>query len=164
MTIKKLKAKAGIGGAKIEILIPKEKYSLDETLEGEVLLSGGNVPQEITVLSISLIREWSWECYAAGWDMDYEPGFSRGPYSTERISLQSEYELDGDQGKDEVVHIELAKDLEITPGNDLKFFFKIDLSTIQVKKGINEKWKLKSRADIPFAKDAIAIREIKLNK
>jgi len=164
MAIEKLKAKAGIGGAKIEILVPKEKYNREEMLKGEVLLSGGKVAQEITVLSISLIREWNWECYVSGWDMTYEPGFSRGPYSAESISIEAEYELDGDKGKDEVLHIELAKDLEIAPDNELKFPFKIDLSSIQSEKGVNEKWKLKSRADIPFSKDAIATREIKIEK
>lgn len=162
MVIERLKAKAGFGGAKLEIHIPREKYRPDEVIQGEVILTGGRVAQEITELNIRLIREWSWEGYSMGWDMDYEPGTARGPYSTDRISLQSEYELDGDQGSDEVLNIALGRELKIAPGDKLKFPFKIDLSTINREKRINEKWWFQARADIPFAKDAISKQAIKL--
>ncbi|GAI41810.1 unnamed protein product, partial [marine sediment metagenome] len=115
MVIEELKAKAGFGGAKLEIHIPKDNYSIDETLNGEVLLSGGTVVQEIKVLSIRLIREWSWESYSAGMDMDFGPGIPRAPYSTHSVSVQMEYELDGDKGSDEVFTAELGKDIEIKP-------------------------------------------------
>ena len=164
MVIEKLKAKAGFGGAKLEISIPKEKYNLGETIEGEVFLSGGKVAQKITVLSISLIREWNWECYVVGRDMDYEPGFARGPYSAESVSVQSEYELDGDQGNEEVLKIQMGSDFETKPEEERRFSFSIDLSSIQREEGINEKWNLKARADIPFAKDATSEKTIDLVK
>jgi len=163
MVIEKLKAKAGIGGAKLEIHLQKDKYSLGETLDGEVLLCGGKVTQEITVLSISLIRYWSWECYSAGRDLDLW-GDGRGAQSTYSISDKSEYELDGDKGHDEVLNIELGKDLEIKPEEERKFSFEIDLSSIQREKGVNEEWMLKARADIPFAKDATSEKTIALVK
>jgi sporulation-control protein spo0M len=164
MVLEELKAKAGFGGAKLKIHIPKDRYSTDETLRGEIILSGGKVIQEIKVLSISLIREWSWESYSTGMDMDFTPGIPRAPYSTNSVSVQAQYELDSDKGCDEVLNIELGEDIEISPEEERKFSFEIDLSTIQREKGVNEKWKLKTRADIPFAKDAIASREIKIEK
>ena len=163
MVIEKLKAKAGFGGAKLEIHLPKDKYSLDEALKGEALLSGGKVPQEIQILSLSLIREWSWESYSTDMNMDYEPGGQAG-LETNCVSIQSEYVLDGDKGNDEVLNIELGKDIEIIPEEKQKFTFEIDLSTIQREKGVSENWKLQARAHIPFAKDAIAEQAIELVK
>jgi len=164
MIVEKLKAKAGFGGTQLEIRIPKEKFSLDEPLKGELLLSGGKVAQEITVLSVSLIREWHWECYAAGADIDYEPGFARGPYSSESISVQSEYELEGDKGSEEVLNIELGYNIEMKPEEKCTFPFSIDLFSIHPEEGVNEKWKLKARADIPYAKDAVSEQAIELVK
>ena len=162
MDFDKIKAKVGLGSAKIEIHIPKEKYRLDEPLKGEVLLLGGNVKQEITALNISLIRDWSWECYSAGMDMDFTPGIPRAPYSTNSVSIQSQYELDGDKGSDEVLNIELMKNFEIKPEEERKFLFEIDLTSIQKENGVNEEWKLKARADIPFGKDSVAEQTIDL--
>ncbi len=162
MVIERLKAKAGFGGAELEIHIPREKYRRDETIQGEVVLAAGRAAQEVSELKIRLIREWSWEGYSMGWDMDYEPGTARGPYSTDRISIQSEYELDGDRGSDEVLNITLGKELKIAPGDKLKFPFEIDFSEINSEKAINEKWRLQARADIPFARGAISEQAIEL--
>jgi len=161
MVIEKIKAKAGFGGAKVEIHLPKDKYSLSETLKGEVTIIGGKVEQEITILTITLIRDWSWECYSAGRDIDLW-GDYRGAQSTASISDQAEYELNEDKGMDEVLNIELENNIEIKPEEERTFAFLINLSSIQLEEGINEKWKLKARADIPFAKDAFSEKEIEL--
>ncbi len=162
MVIEQLKARAGLGGAKLEIRVPGGRFRRDETLQGEVILTGGRTAQEIAELSIRLIRKWYWEGYSLGWDMDYEPGTGRGPYSTDRISVQAEYELDGDRGSDEVLNIVLGKELKIALGDKLKFPFEMSFSGIQGEKGVNEKWKLQARAIIPFARDALSERSIEL--
>lgn len=162
MVFDELKAKAGFGGVKVEILLPKNTFRRDESLEGEVQILGGKVSQKIQALNVRLIREWSWESYSTGMDMDFEPGIARGPYSTDRISVQTQYELDGDRGKDKIANIELGKDIELQPKEKKIFPFKLDLSEIREEKGVQEVWKLKAQADIPFAKDSIVEREINI--
>ena len=159
MVIEELKAIVGVGGAKLEIQIPKTNYKFDEALKGKVLLLGGKVDQEITVLDICLIREWSWEVYSVGRDLDLW-GDGRGAQSPFSVSAQGEYEIDGDKGKDEIFRIELANDFRVQSGDKKEFPFLFNLSSVQKEKGVNEKWKLQARADIPFAKDATAQQEI----
>ena len=161
MVIEELKAKAGFGGARLEIQIPKNDYKLDEFLAGKLLLSGGKVNQAIQALTISLIREWSWEAYSVGRDIDLW-GDGRGAQSTISVSSQAEYELDGDKGIEEVLSIELANDFKVKAGEINEFPFAFNLSGIQQYKGTDEKWKLQAIADIPFAKDAVAEQKIEL--
>jgi len=164
MVIEELKAMAGFGAVKLEIFIPKNKYKLDESLNGKVLLSGGKVNQDIVVLNIRLIREWSWECYSAGMDMDFGPGIPRAPYSTHSVSVEMQYELDEDKGTDEVLKIKLGNNIKVHPDEKKEFPFVFNLSSIQKEKWVNEKWKLQARADIIFAKDAITEQIIELVK
>ena len=161
MVIDKIKAKAGFGGAKVVIHLPKGKYKLSETLKGKVTIIGGKVEQEITILNISLIRDWGWECYSAGRDIDLW-GDYRGAQSTASISDQAEYELNEEKGSDEVLNIELESNIKIKPEEERTFPFSINLSSIQLEEGMNEQWKLKARADIPFAKDAVSEQVIRL--
>ena len=161
MGIEELKASVGVGGAKLEIYIPKPNYKLDESLNGKVLLLGGKVKQEISVLDICLIREWSWEVYGVGRDLDFW-GVGGGAESTMSISAQGEYERDEDKGTDEIFRIELATDFRVRAGDKKEFPFRFNLSSIQKEKGVNEKWKLQARAYIIFAKDATAQKEINL--
>jgi len=161
MVIDRLKAKAGFGGATVEIRLPKEKYTLSETIKGEVRLTGGKVAQEIRVLNISLIRDWSWECYSAGRDIDLW-GDYRGPQSTASISDQAEYEFNEEKGSDEFLNIELGSNIIIAPEEERTFPFAIILSSIQLEEGMNEQWKLKARVDIPFARDAFSEKAIEL--
>ncbi len=162
MVIDELKARAGFGGVTLEIEIPDKKWRNDELLRGKVNILGGKVIQKIDRLQLRLIREWSWEYYRTGWDMDLEPGMARGPYSTESISLQSRYELEEDKGEDELYNVDLETDIEVEPEQKITIPFEIDISTIREEKGVNEAWKLKARADIPFARDALAECEIKI--
>ncbi len=162
MVIEELKAKAGFGGAKLEIIIPKNRYQSGETLKGTVILTGGSVDQKIRKLALSLLREWSWESYSVGGDLDYEPGIARGPYSTDRISMETRYELDGDKGVDEISKIELAVDFSIGPAEKKEFSFGVDLSGLRKESGVTEKWKLCARADLPFARDSLAEKAIEI--
>ena len=161
MVIDELRAKSGFGGAQLEIAIPKIKYTKREHVSGEVHLLGGKVDQKINHLHLRLIRQWKWECYAMGADMDLFPGGSN-PYSTERVSIQTEYELNGDKGQDEILDIELVKDIEIHAGQKEIYPFDIKLTKVKREEGVQETWKLNARADIPYAKDAIAEREINI--
>jgi|GEM_PF-1563921 len=161
MVIEKLKAKSGFGGAYLKIKIPKIEYKKEEHVRGKIHLFGGKVDQPINNLHLRLVREWEWECYAMGADMDFFPGGSN-PYSTERVSIQTEFELKGDKGQDEILDIELVKDIEIHAGQKKIFPFDIKLSKVKREKGYQETWKLKARADIPYAKDALVEREIKI--
>jgi len=162
MVIEELKAKAGFGGAKLEIAVPKDQYSNDETIPGKLVLSGGKVSQKIQALSIRLIREWSTEYYTTEMTIAQTP--VAGIIYPVVTSVQSQYELEEDRGKEVVLGIELAKDIEIDPDEKKSFVFEIDISKFQKKPGTNDKWKLQARADIPYAKDAVAAREIKLVK
>ena len=164
MVIEELKAKAGFGGAKVEIRIPKDKYRLDETIKGEVLLSGGKVIQRIQTLNIRLIREWSTESYAMDMAVAKLPtgegvGAALGPH---RVRVDSQYELVGDSGKDTLANIELARNINIQSEEKIIFPFEINLLEIRKKEGASEKWKLQARADIPYAKDAVAECEVKI--
>ena len=162
MVIEELKAKAGVGGAKLEIAVPEDQYSNNETIKGELTLSGGKVSQKIQALNIRLIREWSTEYYTM--DMNIAQTPAAGIICPVVTSVQSQYELEEDRGKEVVLGIELAKDIEIDPDEKKSFVFEIDISKFQKKPGTNDKWKLQARADIPYAKDAVAAREIKLVK
>ena len=162
MVIQELKAKAGFGGAKLEFILPEDQYSNDETIKGELILSGGKVSQEIQTLNIRLIREWSTEYYTTEMNIAQTP--VAGIICPVVTSVQSQYELEEDKGKEVVLDIELAKDIEIDPDEKKNFIFEIDISEIQKKPGTNDKWKLQARADIPYAKDAIATRKIKIKK
>jgi len=162
MVIEELKAKAGFGGAKLKINVSKDQYSNDETIPGKLVLSGGKVSQKIQALSIRLIREWSTEYYTTEMNIAQTP--AAGIIRPVVTSVQSQYELEEDRGKEVVLDIELAKDIEIEPDEKKNFVFEIDISKIQKKSGTNDKWKLQARADIPYAKDAIATREIKIEK
>ncbi len=161
MAIEELKAKGGFGNAQLEIKIPKTEYKKGEHIRGEVCLLGGKVDQQINNIDLHLVREWEWECYAMGADMDLVPGGSN-PYSTERVSIQTEYELNGDKGQDEILKVELAMDIEVHSGQREVFPFDIKLPKLKRKEGVKESWKLRARADIPYAKDALAEREVKI--
>ena len=162
MVIEELKARVGFGGVKLEIEVPEKDFRNDELLRGRVNILGGKVIQTIDRLQLRLIREWSWEYYSSGWEMDLEPGMARGPYSTESISIQSQYELEEDKGEDEVYSVDLGTDIEVEPDQKITFPFEIDLSKIRNEEGVHEAWKLKARGDIPFARDAVAEFEIKI--
>ena len=162
MVIEELKAKAGFGGAKLEIIIPKDHYLNDETIKGELILSGGKVSQKIQKLSIRLIREWSIEYYTT--EMDIAQASTAGIIRPVATSIQSQYELEGDRGKDVVLDVELARGIEIDPDEKKSFNFEMDISKIQEKPGFNDIWRLQARADIPYAKDAVADRQIKIIK
>lgn len=164
MVIEELKAKAGFGGAKLVIHIPKDKYKRDEFLKGEVLLLGGRAAQKIKSINVRLIREWNTEGYV----MDMQSaklrtgcdfGAALGP---DRVRVDAQYELEGECGKDTLSDIELARDIEIHPEEKKNFPFATDLSNIRPEEGVGEKWKLQARADIPYAKDAVAEFEIKI--
>jgi sporulation-control protein spo0M len=162
MVIDELKAKAGFGGAKLKINVQKDQYSNNGTISGELVLSGGKVSQKIQALSIKLICEWSTEYYTTEMNIAQTPvaGIIR-PVVT---SIQSQYELEEDRGKEVVLDLMLAKDIEIDPDEKKNFIFEIDISKIQKKTRNNDKWKLQARADIPYAKDAVTYREIKIEK
>jgi len=133
---------------------------LDESLNGKVLLLGGQVKQEILVLDICLIREWSWEVYSVGRDLDFWGSWTGGTIYNERKRPKVNMNVDEDKGTDEIFRIELATDFRVRAGDKKEFPFRFNLSSIQKEKGVNEKWKLQARADIPFAKDATAQQEI----
>ena len=137
MVIEELKAKAGFGGAKLKIAVPRDNYSNDETIQGELILSGGKVSQKIQALNIRLIREWSTEYYTTEMNIAQTPvaGIMR-PVVT---SVQSQYELEGDRGKDVVWDIKLAREIEIDPNEKKTFSFEIDISKIQKNPGTNDK-------------------------
>ena len=162
MVIEGLKAKAGLGGAKVKIAIPIDNYSDDETIRGELILSGGKVSQKIQVLNIQLIREWSTEYYAMDLNIAQTP--VAGIMLPVVTRVQSQYELEEDRGRDIVLDIMLAEEIEIDPDETKTFSFKIDISKIPEKPRTNDKWKLQARADIPFAKDAVTACEIKIVK
>ena len=162
MVIDKLKAKAGFGGAKLKIVVPKDQYSDNETIQGELILSGGKVSQEIQVLNIRLIHEWSREYYTTELNIAQTP--VAGIILPVVTSVQSQYELEEDRGKDVVFDIELAREIELDPDEKKTFFFEINISEIIKNPAPNNKWRLQARADIPYAKDAVATREIKIIK
>ena len=162
MVIEELKAKAGVGGAKLEIAVPEDQYSNNETIKGELTLSGGKVSQKIQALNIRLIREWSTEYYTT--DMNIAQTPVAGIMYPVVTSVQSQYELEEDRGKDVVFDVELAREIKIDPDEKKSFIFEIDISKFQKKPGTNDKWKLQARADIPYAKDAVAAHEIKIIK
>ena len=162
MVIEELKAKAGFGGAKLEIRIPKDCYQSAEVLEGKIILKGGNVDQKIRRLTVSLLRGWSWESYSVGGDLDYEPGIARGPYSTDRISMETRYEFDGDKGVDEISKIELSGVFTIRAEERNEFSFSFELPGIRKEAGVEENWKLRARADLPFGRDPFAEKAIEI--
>ncbi len=162
MVIGALKAKAGFGGAKLKINLQKYPYSNDETISGELVLSGGKVCQEIQALSVRLIREWSREYYTTEMNIAQTP--TSGIIRPVVTRIQSQYELEEDRGKEVVSDLELARDIEIDSDEKKNFIFEIDISKIQSRLGNNDKWKLQARAAIPYAKDAVACREIKIGK
>ncbi len=105
MVIEELKAKAGFGGAKLEIAVPEDQYSNNETIKGELTLSGGKVSQKIQALNIRLIREWSTEYYTT--DMNIAQTPVAGIMYPVVTSVQSQYELEEDRGKDVVLTLSL---------------------------------------------------------
>ena len=165
MVIGELKAKAGFGGAKLEIHIPKSKYRIAETIKGDVQLEGGNVLQRITELTIRLIREWSTESYTMDMAVAKLPaggggvGASLGPH---RVRVDSQYELMGDSGEDILATVELGRNITIRPEEKITFPFHISLLEVERKEEATENWKLQARADIPFAKDAVTNFPIKI--
>ena len=162
MDIDELKAKVGIGGAKLEIAIPKVQYSNDETIKGSLILAGGKVPQKIRTLNIQLVHQWNVEYYVT--EMNIAGGPIAGMNPIDDISVQAQYELEEDRGNDVVSDIELAKDIGINPDEEKSFAFEIDIAKIREEPEPNEKWKLRARAGIPYAKDAVASCEIKIVK
>ena len=164
MVIDELKAKAGSGGAKLDVHIPKSTYTRDELLKGEVRLVGGNVIQKITALTVRLILEWSTESYTMDMAIAKLPsGEGIGAYlGPNRVRVDSQYELVGDSGKDIVAQIEIARNIAIHPDEKQTFPFQMSLQDIRSKEGASEIWKLQARADIPLAKDAVAECTVKI--
>ena len=162
MVIDELKARAGFGGVTLEIEIPEKKWRKDELLRGKVNIRGGRVIQKIEHLQLRFIREWSWEYYEMGMDLDYHPATGRGPWTPGEVSVQSPYELEEDKGEDEIYNVDLGADIKIEPEQKITFPFEFDISKIRKEKSVKEVWKLKARAEIPFARDGLAAREIKI--
>ena len=131
-----------------------------ELLRGRINILGGKVIQKIDRLQLRLIREWSYEYYGMG--MDYQPGMDRCPFTPGSVRVKSQYELEEDKGEDEIYNVDLETDIEVEPEKKIIFPFEIDISKIQAEKGVQETWKLKARADIPFARDAVTEHEIKI--
>ena len=131
-----------------------------ELLRGRINILGGKVIQKIDRLQLRLIREWSYEYYGMG--MDYQPGMDRCPFTPGSVRVKSQYELEEDKGEDEIYNVDLETDIEVEPEQKITFPFEIDISKIQEEKGVQETWKLKARADIPFARDAVTEHEIKI--
>ena len=158
MVIEKLKAKAGFGGVKLEIHIRKGEYRCNESLCGDVHVLGGKTIQKIRALDLRLLRLWSTESY--GMDTLLEPNISMPRETSDSISAQ--YMLEGNKGKDEILHIDLGMDIEIHAGQRRIFPFEINLSKIKREEGVRERWMLQAKADIPYARDAVAEQEIKM--
>ena len=158
MVIEILKAKAGFGGVKLEIHIRKDEYRRNEPLCGEVHVLGGRTAQKIRALNLRLLRLWSTESYG----MDTQLASNRSMPRETADSISAQYMLEGNKGKDEILHIDLGMDIEIHAGQRRIFPFEINLSKIKREEGVQESWKLQAKADIPYARDAIAEREIKM--
>ena len=78
------------------------------------------------------------------------------------VSVQSQYELEEDKGEDEIYNVDLGTDIKIEPEQKITFPFEFDISKIRKENSVHGAWKLKARADIPFARDGLAEREIKI--
>jgi sporulation-control protein spo0M len=152
MVFNDLKARAGFGGVAVAINLPRDDWRRDETIRGEIHLRGCNVAQEIRVLHLRLLREWSTEYY----------GMEPCSYPSNDTIIEAQYELRGDKGQDEELDIALAKDILIFPGEEKTFLFEIRIPKKKRAAVAREDWKLQAHADIPHAKDAIAERMIKI--
>lgn len=53
----KLMAKFGHGGAKVDLVLPKDRYEIGEQVEGQILVQGGKVEQTIRHLKVQLKME-----------------------------------------------------------------------------------------------------------
>ena len=151
----------GFNSVKLKIILPKTKYSQEEQLHGEVHLLGGKLDQKINTIHLCFIREWKSEFYAVGTDLDLVPGGSL-PYSTARVSMQAEYELQEDSGQDEIWKIELATDITIHAEQNVIYPFEAKLPKVRIEEGFQEKWRLQAKADIPYRNDVVTQQKIKI--
>jgi len=151
----------GFNSIELKIILPKTKYSQEEQLHGEVHLLGGKLDQKINAIHLSFIREWKLEFYAVGTDIDFLPGGSH-PYSTARVSMQAEYELQENSGQDEIWKIELATDITIHAEQKVIYPFEAKLPKVRIEEGRKEKWRLQAKADIPYGDDVVTQQKIKI--
>ncbi|SFJ94595.1 sporulation protein, partial [Thermoflavimicrobium dichotomicum] len=55
MVLKNFLAKLGHGGAKVDLILDKQEYVLDEQVSGELVIQGGTVEQHINKIDIELV-------------------------------------------------------------------------------------------------------------
>ncbi len=155
-----MRAKAGYGGVEVEIHIQKGEHRGGGLLRGKVHLLGGKSTKKVRCLHLRLFREWSTERYEMDLDVAVAPGWSGVPVPFVD-SVEAQYDLEGEKGKDELLHIELARDIQIHAGERRIFPFEIKLPQKRMEEGVSEAWKLQAQADIPLARDAFVERKIK---
>ncbi len=160
MAFDEIKARVGRGGAGFEIKLPRDKYREGETIQGEVHILGGRVIQKLDAIQIKLVREWNTEFYKTI-AVTRDPGVHIGELAY-RGEYVEEHVIEGDSGKDVLVDIELARDYTIQPGEKEAFPFSLSIPKVKKEGGAREVWKLEVRGDIPFAKDALAEKTIKI--
>lgn len=163
MVLEDLRAKAGFGGVKLAIHIPKDEYHRGDSVNGEIHLVGGKVTQEIRGLYLRLLRKWSTEHY--GMDMIIAPDMGgRWFHFGNDATIEAQYEVKGDSGEDIISEVNLANDIKILPGEKKVFSFEIKLQKEKIAIASHDAWKLQAKIDIPHARDAFAERKIKITR
>ena len=82
---KKLFARVGIGAAKVDAVLDTDHFSPGGRVEGEILISGGAVEQEVAAITLKLMTVAKEE----GEDMDFESGHAIAEYRvTDAFTLQ----------------------------------------------------------------------------
>ncbi len=147
----KMKAKVGIGGIKLEIILDEEEAAYDQgdSITGKLKISGGNTEQTIDRLFLQLRMRWR--------EVEEEVI----EYADGRREIADEDVETGSETLDEIAQDEPIK---VTAGYENEFDFEFNLpyeADITMENELN--YFLYARADIPGAIDAKKSVDIKVH-
>jgi len=131
-------AALGLSGAKIHIELPTDQFYLGTSIQGTVVLTGGNHPQVMNRLTLEVrFRQYAVE----GVVVEHWWGYDYREYPVSR--------------EDTIAFTEFGHGQQIAPGERLEWPFALDIPLDCIPSQFGIEYALVGRADIPGAVDSI---------
>jgi sporulation-control protein len=103
--LKKFMAKMGVGSAKVDLMLSKSEYAMDEIIHGTIRVQGGNVEQEMNSIAVEL-----WLQVVSKKGQTY-------PHKITSIPVVSPFIIQANEVKDFPFTYKLPEGLPISAGN-----------------------------------------------
>ncbi|MBI5479989.1 MAG: sporulation protein [Deltaproteobacteria bacterium] len=140
-----LGAALGVGGAQIHIEIPTNQFALGTSIQGNIVLTGGNRPQVMNRLLLEIrLRQYVIEGVIVDdwWGYDY----AEYPVSCE----------------DTIAVAEFGHGQPIAPGQQLEWPFALDIPIDSIPSQFGVEYGLVATADIPGSLDSVSALPIQI--